>query len=152
LEEEYHRRRQDKQQEWRLKQQLHSHKKFRLPLQDGLKNGMREIWKVTWPRTPIPTKRSIVREARWFGAKRTLLPIIESEGHRHMGALTVHVRKINGLWRILSDHSTSWFIHRQHLQHQASRCAGAEKPPHRIVDAFFPDDSIDHEKRNKASY
>jgi ketosteroid isomerase-like protein len=26
---------------------------------------------------------------------------------RHTGAFTVHVRKLNGLWRILSDHSAS---------------------------------------------
>jgi ketosteroid isomerase-like protein len=33
--------------------------------------------------------------------------VMEGDGTRHTGAFTVHVRKINGLWRILSDHSAS---------------------------------------------
>jgi ketosteroid isomerase-like protein len=33
--------------------------------------------------------------------------LVLEDGTRHTGAFTVHVRKINGLWRILSDHSAS---------------------------------------------
>jgi ketosteroid isomerase-like protein len=33
--------------------------------------------------------------------------LVKEDGTRHTGAFTVHVRKINGLWRILSDHSAS---------------------------------------------
>lgn len=31
--------------------------------------------------------------------------LVLEDGTRHTGAFTVHVRKLNGLWRILSDHS-----------------------------------------------
>jgi ketosteroid isomerase-like protein len=33
--------------------------------------------------------------------------LVLEDGTRHTGAFTVHVRKLNGLWRILSDHSAS---------------------------------------------
>ena len=33
--------------------------------------------------------------------------LVVEDGTRHTGAFTVHVRKIKGLWRILSDHSAS---------------------------------------------
>jgi ketosteroid isomerase-like protein len=33
--------------------------------------------------------------------------LVLEDATRHTGAFTVHVRKINGLWRILSDHSAS---------------------------------------------